>query len=773
MDRYERSAHLIRTINDSRQTGKTSPELLNEVCNFFNDVKEEGFTQADLHFMRYLAMNAGVPQYFTMLGNFVHDLQEREIDVTLDELSMMVRESLMHISEVTELHRYQWEVLNHFVSGQRNRIFLSATTSFGKTFLVYEVIRKMGYRNIALIFPTVSLLSENLFKIHTDAEYAWIKEDYTIHTLSDVQELGARNIFIYTPERYLSFLDKNVDVNLDFVFVDEVYKLDNGYIIDDVSKENERDVAYRLALNELLKNKSTDALLAGPYIILPEGADDQGSSFKIFLNSYGFSIEDYNQYDVVSKLEVPVKTAKHIDVEEDFSLSFAGTGKKERVVELVKQLLDRNENAIIYCSQKAITEQWAKTLIEGPQAMPSVHDERLSNLTNHLEGLFAERKGSQWIVTKALKRGVGVHHGLVPKYIQQEIIHLFNEGVLKVLICTTTITEGVNTTAKNMIVLSGKKGTKDLKKFDAQNIEGRAGRFMKHYQGRVFILDKDFSKCIQSYDEPLRHKQFELEESKDDVDILMMEPQYLTVEQTKRKNILDEMKARRLMPQACFDAFKTVSYDDKLFLFTIIRRFSDAEHAIIRELISRFVGQKKTTKAGLELICRSIKSIIKNDKLRFLVENGAPDRGNCYLVDMIGAFVANGFSGSVNYYIRKGEDIDYGVRKASDFVFNTLRYQVVKYFGLFNMVYKNYVAAVKGCSVDEVSGIEALLLRLEYSADTMLGRKACDIGASFKVVKYYDTIENYSGQQLLIDQAYSSLDKFEKSNVRRINQILS
>ena len=89
----------------------------------------------------------------------------------------------------------------------------------------------MGYRNIALIFPTVSLLSENLFKIHTDAEYAWIKENYTIHTLSDVQELGARNIFIYTPERYLSFLDKNTGVGLDFVFVDEVYKLDNAIIM--------------------------------------------------------------------------------------------------------------------------------------------------------------------------------------------------------------------------------------------------------------------------------------------------------------------------------------------------------------------------------------------------------------------------------------------------------------------------------------------------------------------------------------------------------------
>lgn len=267
MDRYERSAHLIKTINDSRQIGRPSPELLNEVCNFFNDVKEEGFTQADLHFMRYIAMNAGIPQYYTMLGNFVQDLQEREIDVTLDELSMMVRESSMHITEGTELHRYQWEVLNRFVLGQRNRIFLSATTSFGKTFLVYEVVRKMGYRNIALIFPTVSLLSENLFKIHTDAEYAWIKENYTIHTLSDVQELGARNIFIYTPERYLSFLDKNTGVGLDFVFVDEVYKLDNGFIIDEVAKENERDVAYRIALTELrIHGGSYSRLSIVPYL---------------------------------------------------------------------------------------------------------------------------------------------------------------------------------------------------------------------------------------------------------------------------------------------------------------------------------------------------------------------------------------------------------------------------------------------------------------------------------------------------------------------------
>lgn len=772
MDRFERSANLIKKINESKRTGATSPELLREVCSFFNDVKNELHSDADLHFLRYIAMSAGVPQYYAMLGNFIDGFEERVSDVGLDELSMMVRESAMHTTPGTLLHRYQWAVLNRFAAGQRNRIFLSATTSFGKTFLVYEVIRKMGYNNIALIFPTISLLSENLFKVFTDDEYAWIKDNYKIHTLSDFQELGKKNVFIYTPERYLSFLDKNAGVDLDFVFVDEVYKLDNSYIIDEEAKENERDIAYRLSLHELLRREATDALLVGPYIVLPANDGNQQSSFKTFLEHYGFQTVDYNQFDVVSKLEVPVKTAKRVAVGNEFELTFIGTSKNDHVIGLVRQLVERNENVIIYCSQKPHTERWAKTLIDVQDVLPPIQNERLASLVNHLERLFADRKGAQWIVTKALKQGVGIHHGLVPKYIQQEIISLFNEGVLKVLICTTTITEGVNTTAKNMVVLSGKKGLKDLKKFDAQNIEGRAGRFMKHYQGRIFVLDDLFMQRMQQEDEPIRHKQFEVAEDKQDVDILLMEPQYLTQRQVERKQRLDDMKERHLMPDACFDAFRTVPYDDKIYLYNTIVRFSQADHAKIKELISKFVGQKRTTRDGLELICRTIRPIVRNEKLRFFVEKGHPDRNNCYLVDMIGAFVANGFAGSANYYIRKEKDVDKGVRMASEFVFNILRYQVVKYLGLFNMVYKNCVAANRHCTVDDVNGIEALLLRLEYSADTMLGRKASDIGASFDVVKYYDIMEGEPDNRAKQQQVYQQLDGFEKRNVERINRIL-
>lgn len=539
MDRYERCADIIRLINKSRSDKSVMPGLIKEVCSFYNEIKESPCSDSDLHFLRHIALSVGIPQYYSMLNGSLSRFGNLEQDVDLDRLSMMIRESSMHTTEGVMLHQYQWDVLNRFGTNKRNRFFLSATTSFGKTFLVYEIIRKMEYKNIALIFPTISLLSENLFKIHTDSNYSWIKEGYKIHTLSDVGELGNRNIFIYTPERYLSFLDKNKSVDFDFVFVDEVYKLDNGFIIDEVAQENERDVAYRIAMYELLKNDNTDALLVGPYIILPSDNDYKAkSSFVLFLDHYGFTALNYNSYDVVGKVEIPVGTAKQISVGDEFDLIFSESTKTHHVIQLVRQLLERNENAIVYCAQKHQTEGWAKELINGVKDLPVVNDDRLFRLVSHLENLFANRKGSQWIVTKALKKGIGIHHGLVPKYIQQEIISLFNEKVLKVLICTTTITEGVNTTAKNMIVLSSKKGRKDLKKFDAQNIEGRAGRFMQHYQGRVFILDKQFTATINSEDELLKHKLFEKKEDKKDVDLPMVEPQFLTDSQKEKKNSL-------------------------------------------------------------------------------------------------------------------------------------------------------------------------------------------------------------------------------------------
>jgi len=58
---------------------------------------------------------------------------------------------------------------------------------------------------------------------------------------------------------------------------------------------------------------------------------------------------------------------------------------------------------------------------------------------------------------------------------------------LNYLFCTTTIIEGVNTSAKNVVYFDKTKGyLKPIDYFDYNNIKGRSGRMMIHYVGRIY-----------------------------------------------------------------------------------------------------------------------------------------------------------------------------------------------------------------------------------------------------------------------------------------------
>ena len=59
---------------------------------------------------------------------------------------------------------------------------------------------------------------------------------------------------------------------------------------------------------------------------------------------------------------------------------------------------------------------------------------------------------------------------------QQYTIDLFNRGKINYLICTSTIIEGVNTIAKNVVIHDNRDGNFSIDKFTHGNIKGRAGR---------------------------------------------------------------------------------------------------------------------------------------------------------------------------------------------------------------------------------------------------------------------------------------------------------
>ncbi|MCP1967359.1 helicase-related protein [Bradyrhizobium elkanii] len=98
----------------------------------------------------------------------------------------------------------------------------------------------------------------------------------------------------------------------------------------------------------------------------------------------------------------------------------------------------------------------------------------------------------------ALLHGIGVHHGGVPRALQQYFIRQFNDRKVPYLVCTSTIIEGVNTVAKNVVVYDRRKSKSVLEHFTYKNIEGRAGRMNHYFVGKVYVLeapptDKSFS----------------------------------------------------------------------------------------------------------------------------------------------------------------------------------------------------------------------------------------------------------------------------------------
>lgn len=319
-----------------------------------------------------------------------------------------------------------------------------------------------------------------------------------------------------------------------------------------------------------------------------------------------------------------------------------------------------------------------------------------------------------------------------------------------------------------MIVLSHNKGRKRLKTFDAKNIEERAGRFFYHYSGRIFILDEEFKTIVDSNDEPLKHKFFDTNIQKQPVDFPYVDDAILTDAESTRKRHIEQILQSNAIPSQIIDSYKTISPEDKFHLYESIKRMTESEHAKIRSLISSFNGAGHISKPGFDIVCEKIKPIATGTKeIVRLIELRKETSPYCTLTNMVAVYLTKGFIEEVNYYSHT-KDINEAVRISAKFVFNTLRYQVVKYVGLFNLCYKHVIAEKNNVSVDDVAGLDSLLMRMEYNATTLLGRKASDAGASFKVVEYYD--------KLSLDpetDAYNHLDAFEKQNANKVREIVT
>jgi len=739
----ERASYINETISEIIREYYLTEEnishrhnLIKKVCDFYDNIKDDYITNNQLKFLYHISNLIGIPQYYDMLTKYRNDEELNIYDISASTLSDIIYNSSLAVEENKFLHKYQKEVVDNFSAGKINRYFLTAPTSFGKTFIVYEVIKKMQYKNIVFIYPTLSLLSENYIKILKDPFF----KDYNIFTLSETNiDLSQKNVCIYTPERFLSMMDRNNKLKFDFIFMDEVYKIDNQFIIDNETVgENERDTAFRVALQTSCLS-SIDLLLAGPFIQIPQQTTE--SSINNFLNDNNFRVLEYNDVEIVDKELLTIESNASYSIDKiDFLIN--KKDKNSRLLIVLDELNKDKNSSIIYTFSRYNTEQLANKIADSRNDMkmplPENMNENLQRFAifkDHINNVF----GEDWILSKCLKRGIGIHHGYIPKYIQKEIINFFNDGILDVIVSTTTITEGVNTSAKNMIVMSDKKGNKALKKFDAQNIAGRAGRFISHYKGRVVAIDNNFEQIIEGDGDIIRNIEYDKNISKNEVDILSAPEKYLNDSEKKtKKELLEEAHSLGLTDDIIHQ-FKTIKLSNKIKLYKLIKNISNVDIQRIQNVCTTYRGLNWD---NFDLILDYIKPIISSKELLNMIEYKSKNQKNSVLTVKVYNYIEKGYPGILKYE-KQNNPTNKAIREVAKLTFNLFKYELVKYLGVFDLLFRFVLSQRDNINIDDIQGINTLLKYLEYNSITEDGKKISDYGVPFKVLHYIDTKNEY------------------------------
>jgi len=360
----------------------------------------------------------------------------------LSELSL--RNALMHAAHRADgimdefvLHSSQARVLRYLMAGES--VILSAPTSFGKSLLIDLLISAKEFDNVVLIVPTLALVEE------TRRRMSRFIEKYSIVT-SGNQKITNKNIFVFTQERFLSM---EADIpEVDFFAIDEFYKLS-------ISNDGGRSTLLNQAFLRLSNTKSQFYLLGPSIKAIPDGVKEK-------LNCK-FLIEDFQTVAIELKF----------------------LNKKPNKNESLAVLLDDIDGqTMIYCQSPASTRKLLKSYL----------DLRNIERTKDVELIEAARWTSEnyhneWLVSIALLHGIGIHHGRLPRSLGRFMIRAFEEGKLNILLCTSTLIEGVNTAAKNVIIYDNKINRKPLDLFTFNNIKGRTGRMFRHFVGNVFVFE--------------------------------------------------------------------------------------------------------------------------------------------------------------------------------------------------------------------------------------------------------------------------------------------
>ena len=343
----------------------------------------------------------------------------------------------------------------------RKSFLVTAPSGSGKT-LIGEVCAVsnifQGFGKSTYLVPFKALATEKYFHFKKGYErFEKRKGEHIKVVLSigdyevDDSELKEADIIVTTYEKMDSilrnFYDKDWIFDISTIIVDEIH------IIGQTNR-GPRLESLIIRLNELLHN---------PQIIGLSATINNPRFFNSWLSSLG------NETKLILSDKRPVPLHYNIEVTQN---------RDSTIKRLVNKTLSQKGQLLVFLNRRKGTQEQATYL---NHIVEKHLDDNERKACKTLHNSLHKIKGGNPGLLKNVKNGVAFHHaGLLPK--ERKLVEdFYREHVLKVICCTTTLSAGINTPARVVIL-------KDFRKFitSGYNIKNFSG-FHENGDGYSFF----------------------------------------------------------------------------------------------------------------------------------------------------------------------------------------------------------------------------------------------------------------------------------------------
>jgi len=315
-------------------------------------------------------------------------------------------------------------------------------------------------------------------------------------SVGDEDALRTREIIIATPEK-LDFALRS-----DPSLIDDVglIVLDEGHMIG----PSEREIRYETLVQRLLRRADAgDRRMVCLSAILPSGdelddltawirSDEEGEPIRSNWRPtrQRFGALTWRGKDALLRLDFDVR-GPFLD---KFVVEKPALGREKNpyprknshlALFAAWEFANQGKRTLIFSTQANWVESYGKQVVD--LCKRGYLDSLLDD-----EALIARalEVGKEWLgenhpAVASLKVGVAVHHGRLPSPFLRELELLLSEGVLKVIVASPTLSQGLNLNAAVLLVPALYRAGELIKAEEFANVAGRAGRAFVDVEGLI------------------------------------------------------------------------------------------------------------------------------------------------------------------------------------------------------------------------------------------------------------------------------------------------